>query len=156
MAWCTKYKKCGGSNLTHINFANISGEVKFVDILKYYQKSLAELLAALSDEEKKSCEAINKTSFKLSLFSRSLVFSREWTEKKGSWYYCRWKRNSFLWKNHRYKFTIFNSRERRLFWENRVLQWFKEKSIQWWGIWKFIVFIQNAKNEKFRRNEWPL
>ena len=67
MAWCTKYKKCGGSNLTHINFANISGEVKFVDIL----------LAALSDEEKKSCEAINKTSFKLSLFSRSLVFSRE-------------------------------------------------------------------------------
>ena len=77
MAWCTKYKKCGGSNLTHINFANISGEVKFVDILKYYQKSLAELLAALSDEEKKPCEAINKTSFKLSLFSRSLVFSRE-------------------------------------------------------------------------------
>ena len=77
MAWCTKYKKCGGSNLTHINFANISGEVKFVDILKYYQKSLAELLAALSDEEKKSCEAINKTCFKLSLFSRSLVFSRE-------------------------------------------------------------------------------
>ena len=77
MAWCTKYKKCGGSNLTHINFANISGEVKFVDILKYYQKSLAELLAVLSDEEKKSCEAINKTSFKLSLFSRSLVFSRE-------------------------------------------------------------------------------
>ena len=29
-ACCTKDIKSGGSNLTHINFANISGEIKFI------------------------------------------------------------------------------------------------------------------------------
>ena len=75
---CTKDIKCGGSNLTHINFANIIGEVKFIDTLKHYQKGLAELSTTLSDEEKKFCEAINDTIFKLpSLFSGSVMFSRE-------------------------------------------------------------------------------
>ena len=68
--WCTKEIKCRGSNLTNINFANISGEVKFIDTLKYYQRSLAESSVTLSDEEKKFCKAIDKTIFKFSpLFS---------------------------------------------------------------------------------------
>ena len=52
--WCSKEIKSGGSNLTCINFSSITGEVKFIEILKYYQKSLGELASTLSDEEKKS------------------------------------------------------------------------------------------------------
>ena len=51
-AWCSKELKIGGNNLTHINFSNIAGEIKFIDSLKYYQKSLAELARTLSEEEK--------------------------------------------------------------------------------------------------------
>ena len=52
--WCSKEIKSGSSNLTCINFSSITGEVKFIDTLKYYQKSLGELASALSDEEKGS------------------------------------------------------------------------------------------------------
>ena len=52
-AWCSKELKIGGNNLTHINFSNIAGEIKFIDSLKYYQKSLAELARTLSEEEEK-------------------------------------------------------------------------------------------------------
>ena len=52
-AWCSKELKVVGKNLTHINFSNTKGEIKFIDSLKYYQKSLAELASTLSDEKKK-------------------------------------------------------------------------------------------------------
>ena len=52
-AWCSKELKIGGNNLTHINFSNIAGEIKFIVSLKYYQKSLAELARTLSEEEEK-------------------------------------------------------------------------------------------------------
>ena len=41
-AWRSKKLKIGGNNLTHINISNIASEIKFIDSLKYYQKSLAE------------------------------------------------------------------------------------------------------------------
>ena len=41
----------GRTNLTKINFANISNETKFIDTLKYYQKSLGQLAATLSVDE---------------------------------------------------------------------------------------------------------
>ena len=47
-AWNTKNVNIGGTNLTNINFANIGGETKFIDTLKYYQKSLGQLAATLS------------------------------------------------------------------------------------------------------------
>ena len=50
-AWCSKSLNTGGSNLTQINFGNIKGEFKFLDALKFYQKSLADLAFTLSDEE---------------------------------------------------------------------------------------------------------
>ena len=40
-AWCSKMLNIGGTNLTQISFSNITGEIKFIDSLKYYQKSLA-------------------------------------------------------------------------------------------------------------------
>ena len=50
-AWCSKELNIGGNNLTHINFSNITGEIKFIDSLKYYQKNLAELASTSSQEE---------------------------------------------------------------------------------------------------------
>ena len=34
-AWCSKESNIGGTNLTQINFSDITGEIKFVDSLKY-------------------------------------------------------------------------------------------------------------------------
>ena len=48
----TKGLNFGGTNLTHIDYGNIAVEIKFIDTLKYYQKSLCELAAMLSEDEK--------------------------------------------------------------------------------------------------------
>ena len=40
-AWGTKDLNIGGTNVTHINYGNMGGEIKFIDTIKYYQKSLA-------------------------------------------------------------------------------------------------------------------
>ena len=50
-AWCSKSLNIGGTNLTQVNFGNTAGEIKLIDTLKFYQKSLAGLASALSDEE---------------------------------------------------------------------------------------------------------
>ena len=62
-AWCSKQSNIGGTNLTQINFSNITGEIKFIDSLKYYQNSLAELASALSDEEKISVKKLTEQFF---------------------------------------------------------------------------------------------
>ena len=38
--WRTENLSTGVTNLTNINFANISNQIKFIDTLKYYQQSL--------------------------------------------------------------------------------------------------------------------
>ena len=40
-AWGTKDLNIGGTNVKHINYGNMGGEIKFIDTIKYYQKSLA-------------------------------------------------------------------------------------------------------------------
>ena len=50
-SWCTKELSAGGTNLTSLNFANIRGEIKFIDSLKYYQRSLAELTSGMDEKE---------------------------------------------------------------------------------------------------------
>ena len=70
--------KCGGYNLMNINFANISGEVKVIDTLKCLQKSLAELSATLSDEEKNSVKQLTITT----IFMKFGVF-QELSKKEG-------------------------------------------------------------------------
>ena len=49
--WCSKSLNIGGANLTQVHFGNIAGEVKLIDTLKLYQKSLADLASTLSNEE---------------------------------------------------------------------------------------------------------
>ena len=51
-AWCSNELNIGGTNLMQINFSNITGEIKFIDSLKHYRKSLGELASTLSDEKK--------------------------------------------------------------------------------------------------------
>ena len=43
-AWGYKDLHFNGNNLTNINFRNIGCEIKFINTLKYYQKSLGNLL----------------------------------------------------------------------------------------------------------------
>ena len=61
--WCSKELNFGGTNLTQINFSNITGEIKFTDSLNYYQKSLGQLASTLSDEEKISVKKLTKQFF---------------------------------------------------------------------------------------------
>ena len=42
----------GGNNLPHANFGNISNEMKLIDSLKFYQRSLGELSPTLTLQEK--------------------------------------------------------------------------------------------------------
>ena len=51
-AWGTDVLNIGGTNSTHINYGNKGGKVKFIDTIKYYQKSLAELASTLTEDEK--------------------------------------------------------------------------------------------------------
>ena len=51
MSWCSKELSAGGTNLTNLNFANLRGEIKFIDSLKYYQRSLAELTSSMDLKE---------------------------------------------------------------------------------------------------------
>ena len=57
-AWNTKDINIGGTNLANINFGNIAGETKFTDTLKYYQKSLGQLTATLSVNEKFTAQKV--------------------------------------------------------------------------------------------------
>ena len=71
-AWCSKELNTGGTILTQVNFSNIIGEIKFIDSLKYYQKSL-EKLAPLSNEEKISARKLTEQ-----FFNQHHYFSKVW------------------------------------------------------------------------------
>ena len=51
-AWCSKELNIGGNNLMQANYSNISGEIKLIDSLKFYQTSLGKLSSTLTIEEK--------------------------------------------------------------------------------------------------------
>ena len=55
--WRTKDINIGGKNLTDINYASIDN-FKFIDTMKYYQTSLAQLSETLSDEEKENVKKL--------------------------------------------------------------------------------------------------
>ena len=63
LQWGTKDLNFGETNLTHLNYGNIAGEIKFIDTLKYYHKSLKELAATLSEDEKNSVKQLKKQFF---------------------------------------------------------------------------------------------
>ena len=50
-SWCSKKLSARGTNLTNLNFSSLKSEIKFIDSLKYYQRSLAELTSSMDLEE---------------------------------------------------------------------------------------------------------
>ena len=50
-SWCSVQLSAGGTNLTNLNFSNLKSETKFIDSLKYYQRSLAELTSSMDTVE---------------------------------------------------------------------------------------------------------
>ena len=50
-SWCSAQLTAGGTNLTNLNFANLKSELKFIDSLKYYLRSLGELTSSMDKEE---------------------------------------------------------------------------------------------------------
>ena len=71
--WCSKSLNIAVNYLTHINFSNIGGEIKFIDSLKFYQKILAELVSTLSGEEKIAMKELT-TNFLNQLYYFSTVW----------------------------------------------------------------------------------
>ena len=59
-AWCSKELNIAGNNLTHVNYGNISGEIKLIDSLKFYQRSLGELSFSLTIEEKNAVKKLTE------------------------------------------------------------------------------------------------
>ena len=53
----------GGTNLAHVNYGIINDEIKLIDSLKFYQKSLSELSSTLTKEEKKVVKHLTKQLF---------------------------------------------------------------------------------------------
>ena len=50
--WETTDIKIGTKNASNLNFATISNQVRFIDTVKYFQQSLANLASSMSDVEK--------------------------------------------------------------------------------------------------------
>ena len=72
-AWCSKKLNIGGTNLTHVNYGIIDNEIKLIDSLKYYQKSLADLSSTLTPEEKRAAVKVTKQ-----FFNQHYYFSTVW------------------------------------------------------------------------------
>ena len=72
-SWCSKELSAGGTNLTNLNFANIRGEIKFIDSLKYYQRSLAELTSSMDLKEIENARTVMNSFLK-----KNHYFSSVW------------------------------------------------------------------------------
>ena len=72
-AWRSTELSAGGTNLTNLNFSNIRGEIKFIDSIKYYQRSLAELTSSMDEIEIEK----SKTSM-IAFITNHYYFSTVW------------------------------------------------------------------------------
>ena len=81
--WRTTNLSIGGKNLSNINLASISDQVKFIDTYKYYQQSLSVLASTMNDQKRlsvrKECEKVIIKDPKLRLkFQACLTVDQEW------------------------------------------------------------------------------
>ena len=73
-AWRTKDVNIGGKNLTDINFASIDN-FKFIDTIKYYQTSLAQLSETITEVEREKIKTLT-----VQFLSTHSYFSTVWRE----------------------------------------------------------------------------
>ena len=59
-AWHSKKLNIGGNKLTQANYGNRNGEIKLIDSLKFYQRSLGELSSTLTDTEKNAVKKLTE------------------------------------------------------------------------------------------------
>ena len=59
-AWCSEEWSIGCTNLTQANYGNISGEIRLINSLKFYQRSLGELSSTLTPEEKNAVKKLTE------------------------------------------------------------------------------------------------
>ena len=59
-AWGSKELNIGGNNLTQANYGNIKCEIKLIDSLKFYQRSLCELSSTLTNTEKNAVKKLTE------------------------------------------------------------------------------------------------
>ena len=79
----------GGTNFIQVNFGNIAGEIKLIDTLKFYQKSLADIASTLSDEEMVAVKKIiEKFLNEHYYFFYYLAISKFFKKGKKIGYYC--------------------------------------------------------------------
>ena len=115
--WGSKDLNFGGNNLTNINFGNIRNEIKFMDTLQYYQKSLGELASTLTENEKKICKNFSMAIFKPALlFWRDLEIFKWCSKNKNIGHNCRRKRHYSIWKNC-YMNSLFSTPKNGTFFE---------------------------------------
>ena len=74
--WETTDINIGGKNTTDINFAIIREQIRFIDTVKYYQQSLANLASSMTEIEQQNV----RKNFKR-LLSYRLMFCNEEQEK---------------------------------------------------------------------------
>ena len=82
--WKTEALNIGGNNLSNVNFANLSNQVKFINTLKYYQKCLAQLSTAVTIGDKTSKKFSNQKNSPNN-FSNSMtiftLYGKIWLKK---------------------------------------------------------------------------
>ena len=76
--WETTHIKIGAKNGSNINFALIGNQVRFIDTIKYFQQSLGNLGASMTDIEKNNIKETFERVLACSLFFCKSMEEREW------------------------------------------------------------------------------
>ena len=71
--WQTKDVNISRTRLTNIKFASIGGQVKFINMMRYFLTSLGQLASTLDEIEKTRVEKLT-----LQFLNRHSYFSRTW------------------------------------------------------------------------------
>ena len=78
--WGTKNINIGARNLTDVQYANLSNQLKFIDTIEYYQQPLPSLAANSDEDEKrnirKSC--LKFIRFYSKKFNNLSTFEQNW------------------------------------------------------------------------------
>ena len=76
--WETTHTKVGAKNASNINFASIGNQVRFIDTIKYFQQSLGNLGASMTDIEKNNIKETFERVLACRLFFCKSMEEREW------------------------------------------------------------------------------
>ena len=76
--WETTQIKIGAKNASNINFLLIGNQVRFIDTIKYFQQSLGNLAASMTDSEKENIKASFERVLAYRIYFFETMEDREW------------------------------------------------------------------------------